>query len=179
MGRIRRSSFPRTSGAVRRRSSWSGGPEGLLGAISTSSVTLFPTGAQALLNGLTHVRFRGELLLYITVAGGAATEGFRWAFGVGIVSENAFGVGVTAVPDPIADIGWDGWLLYETGQLATSGSVLDQAAGNTVVRVPLDSKAMRKIKASDVMIGVLSTTEIGDGSVMNGHLSSRILAKLA
>ena len=164
---------------MRRQVSWVIGPEGLIAAISAPTNNIFPTGTIAIESGLTLVRTRGELLVYLVTAGGANIEGFRWAFGMCIVTENAAGIGVTAVPGPITDIAWDGWFVYETGQVATQGGTLDQGSLTSAVRIPIDSKAMRKFKESDVVLGVLEVFEQGADSVMAAHLSSRMLVKLS
>ena len=43
----------------------------------------------------------------------AASEVQIGAFGIGIVSETAGGVGVTAVPGPDNDPLWDGWFVHQ------------------------------------------------------------------
>ncbi len=177
----RRSTSFRRIGAARRQSSWIAGPFGLVSAISASSKNVYPTGTIALDSGLTVVRTRGELLVYLTTVGGAVTEGFSWALGFAIVTEQAAAIGATAIPSPITDIGWDGWYLYETGQVAITAAAeaINSASNTQVVRVPLDSKAMRKYKESDVIVAVLAVTEVGDGSVVASHLNSRVLVKVS
>ncbi len=168
--------FPTRS--VRRPVTWGLGPFGAFGAISASSSVVAPTLAQ-LVSDQTVIRIRGELLVYITTPGGAAAEGFRWAFGMGIINENAGGIGVTAMPTPITDIAWDGWMLYETGTILTPGTTTIDIEGSvcTAQRVPLDSKAMRKANATDIITAVLQVTETGDGTSMNAALQSRVLFK--
>ena len=175
----RRNSRSLRGSGVRRASSWTSGPFGLISAIAADSNNLFPTNQQAVDSGLTIVRTRGEFLAYLTTSGGAATEGFRWAFGMCVVTANAAGIGVTAVPNPIDDIGWDGWLVYETGQIATMFTGFGEASPTQSVRVRIDSKAMRKFKETDVLVGVLGVFEQGAGSIMAAHLSSRVLLKLS
>ena len=177
MARLRGSPFPRRSGSQRRRVSWSLGPHGTFGGISSSAVVLAPINAQALLDDLTIVRIRGRLLVNLETAAGAG-EGFEWAMAMAIVSENAAGIGVTAVPDPIADIGWDGWILYESGVIfARDASPLDEGGPAGSQLIELDSKAMRKLHLSDVLVAVFATTETGT-SLMRPVLASRILSKL-
>ncbi len=178
MPRSRRSSFRRTSGGIRRLTSWNNGPNGQIAAISADSNNLFPVIQQALQDGITIVRTRGELLVYLSVVGGAATEGFRWALGFAIVTENVFGVGATALPDPIVDAGWDGWLVYDTGWISTMSTDLQQASPTQSARVQIDSKAMRKMKNTDGLVAMFAVDEQGDGSQMNAQLTSRFLFKL-
>ena len=172
--------FRQRSGVSRRLGSWELGPSGQVAGVVTSSNNVFSVSGQASQDKLTLVRTRGELIVAISTAGGAALEGFEWAFGMCVVNENAGGVGVTAIPDPITDIGWDGWFVYETGTVLTMGSTREGLGilGAEFTRIPIDSKAMRKLKISDVIVGVLATTEKGDGSTLMAQLQSRIFVKL-
>ena len=142
---------------------------------------LFPLAAQSVAEGQTIVRIRGELLVFLSVAT-AALDGFRWAFGMGIVSENAGDVGVTAVPSPIVDIAWDGWMVYETGH-CTGWDILPATgnnanAGSSMVRITIDSKAMRKFRFSDILMPVFAATDEVGAAVIQANLSSRVLVKL-
>ena len=170
---------PRTGNSARRRVSWSIGPSGSIN-ITASVAALFPVAAQALLDDLTLVRTRAELLVFLTLAGGASGEGFRWAFGMANVSENAAGIGATAVPSPITDIAWDGWFVHQQGQIvqvAAEGAAQFEGPHNQ--RVSIDSKAMRKTHATDVIVGAFETTELGAGAEMTAMLETRLLDKLA
>ena len=84
---------------------------------------MFPTAVTAVVDNLTVVRTRGSLVLQLNTAS-AINEGFQWALGICNVTQNAAGIGVTAVPDPFIDMAWDGWFVHEQGFLtATSASV--------------------------------------------------------
>ena len=174
----RRSRFHQTSGR-RRAVSWSTGPAGVSGAISATSNNIFPTASQVVADDLTLVRTRGELSIGLTVAGGAAAEGFDWAFGMCSVTENASGVGVTAVPDALADANWDGWFVHEMGSLWTRSTTLVESSSFQERIIKIDSKAMRKLRFSDLVIASIGVTEIGAGSTMQAFLSTRILLKSA
>ena len=102
------------STSQRRRTGWEVGVGDIsaLQSITTSSVAIVGNGLVALLDGLTLVRTRGIIQLVLTAAA-SPLDGFRGAFGICIVSEDAFGIGATAVPDPVADAGWDGWLWHQ------------------------------------------------------------------
>ncbi len=176
MPRVSRSNFRRTS--VRRRVTWSSGPNGQIGPISGNSNNVFPNGAQALVDDLTVVRTRGRLLIQLITAD-AVGSGFRWAFGMTNVSENAAGIGVTALPDPIADIAWDGWFVYETGFVVASDAtpIVDRFVGEQQL-IEIDSKAMRKTHATDFLVALFGVTEVGTSTV-RAALSCRVLDKLA
>ena len=40
----------------------------------------------------------------------SALDGFNGAFGIGLVTRQALAVGVSAVPTPLDEEDWDGWL---------------------------------------------------------------------
>jgi len=167
----------RLGSGSRRQTAWDIGPVGAL-SITGNSINLIALGAQAATSGLTIVRFRGELLLGLTVSG-VLLDGFRQvAAGVCIVSENAFDAGVTAVPDPIADIGWEGWLWYWTGAVFAANTTPSGNLGMEGARVVIDSKAMRKIKNTDVLIAVVATASLDGTTNLEVRFNSRTLLKL-
>ena len=185
MALARRSRFQRTSG-VRRKTSWTAGPKGTAGTITSNTQVIFPTGLQALLGGLTIVRLRGELLARI-ITSSAANDGFlEVALGIGVVSENAFAVGVTAVPHPVTDIDWDGWLYHRMFSLSSSAAVSAAGASTNgmfslaeAVRIEIDSKAMRKFNDQNVLVGVLETAAEAGTTTMTAELNTRTLVKLS
>ena len=179
MARPGSSRFRRTSGPS-RQSTWDDGPEALETGISANGSAIFSTGFQAALPGLTIVRLRGVFSMWLTSAG-SAFDGFgRVAIGFGVVSENAAGIGITAVPLPIDDISWDGWLYHaDLGTITTDNT-------SPVLRGPLpsqrhivDSKAMRKFKESDVLVGVLQANSEMGAAAFSFTSNSRVLVKLA
>jgi len=176
MAHSRGSRFRSRSNGSRRAVTWQEGPFGQIAVTATEAV-VFPTGQAAQVDDLTLVRTRGELLAYLTVAGGAANEGFRCYFGICIVSENAAGVGISAIPTPLSDIAWDGWLVHHTFNVREVGTALADSLTQQV-RIPIDSKAMRKMHQTDTIVAVLQTTEIGDGATMVCDFVSRMLLKL-
>ena len=161
--------------SLRRRVTWSAGPGGVLSPAS-STVSLFPTAQQALVADLTLVRTRGELLVLLLSAA-AAQQGFQFAVGICNVTENAFNAGVAAVPAPLADVAWDGWLYHTQGTIKSfaAGTFSDIAAA---ARIVVDSKAMRKTHQTDFIIAVLETVEAGTATA-HFELHTRILDKLA
>ena len=164
----------------RRKTSWSAGPQQIPTNLSAAGATLWALGSQALEDGLTAVRIRGEgSLLQVTTT--TVLDGFA-NVGLGIcnVSENAFNAGVASVPTPLTDIGWDGWmwhmLLSEFVGMSTTET---GQAGSEYVRFPIETKAMRKTRASDVLVGVVELgTEVG-AAVLRFQATSRVLDKLS
>ena len=81
------------------------------------------------------------------------------------------------MPTPITDEDWDGWLWWQAISIAgdaTSPSLSNLGSQQFTV----DSKAMRKLKLGDAIIGVTEFTEAGTVSVRT-RLDSRALVKLA
>ena len=174
----RRRQFSRGTG-VRRLTGWSEGPGDFptLQSITGASVGIVGQGAQSNSEGLTVVRIRGVIGLTLTAAD-AALSGFRGAFGICRVSENAFGIGVTAVPAPLTDRFWDGWMWHQHYYLMQAAVFSAQiAGGSALVTIPIDTKAMRKVPATDIIVLVGEHIESGT-AVMNVTASTRLLAKL-
>ena len=172
-----RSSFrPRS---VRRKTAWIPGPDGT-DTLSAAGRFVFPTITQILIDGITIVRTHGECLIHLNSVV-SALDGFtNVAFGMCIVSENAAGVGVTAIPAPFSDQGWDGWFVYWTGSLiALTATESFGNAGSSMIRLPIDSKAMRKIKSTDFIVGVLEVSSEVGAAVLGAELNTRHLVKLS
>ena len=109
--------FSSQRGSVRRQTTWGQGPgsgstPGSPQTISATGQTLLTIGSGIQLEGITLVRTRGEFTAFLTSVD-ALGSGFHGAIGMCIVSENAFNAGVTAVPHPIADVSWDGWIWFQ------------------------------------------------------------------
>ena len=159
----------------RRKKGWDSGPGGTAAlALSSSSSAILGSGLQVLVDGQTLIRTRG-LFSLVGLTAAAVGDGFQGAFGIGIVSENAFGVGITAVPTPITDVGWDGWLFHHFVSAHAAQNAGSDAANQHFM---VDSKAMRKIKATDVIVAVLEVIEIGTASA-SVFFDSRVLQALA
>ncbi len=176
----RRHAGSRFPSRPRRQTTWNEGPFGVLSA-STSASAIFPTAHQAVDDGLTLVRVRGELSLGLTALSGALEGYSRVAAGLCIVSENAAGVGATAIPSPVDDMAWDGWLWFWTGAMWTPGAAgdLDGSEGTRARTIPIDGKAMRKWKTSDVLLAVIQADDEVGTAVLGARLNTRILVKIA
>ena len=171
------SRFPRTNAGARRRVSWGTGPRGNVGAVTAAGSILFPVGAQANLDDLTIVRIRGELLVRMK-DGTSADSSWKFAFGMCIVNENAFGIGVTAVPQPFTDLFWDGWMVHQQGIIATeiASEPANQINSNRII---IDSKAMRKTHLTDIIVAVIEFHSENGTAIADADLVSRSLSKLA
>ena len=175
--------------APRRSTAWGVGPstgaDGESRAASSSSSLLANTGVVPAIEGLTLVRIRGDLSVFLTTAGSAA-DGFNGAFGIGIATTRAFTSGVGALPIPLTNDEDEDWLyhryfsLFAGGPIAvaTAAQQADQVnATSAAARFEVDSKAMRKWAAGHTLYAALEVIETGVAT-MEWAFNSRILVKL-
>jgi len=88
----------------------------------------------------------------------AAVEDRVGAVGIGVVSAQAVSVGITAVPHPDTDSGWNGWLYhsYFAGRMGFAS-----ASGfnpGMAVDIVIDSKAMRKVGDEERVVVVVQNS---------------------
>ena len=146
----------------RRSTSWETGPLSADTTVSSSTGKLWSATAVPQVDGLTVVRMRGLINIWLTAAT-AAGDGFAGAFGIGITSDEAIAIGVTAVPSPLSNMAWEGWIWHSFWDVrALTGTIADGVnAGVTYQRVVVDSKAMRKLPLGMTMFGASDQTESG------------------
>ena len=174
--------FRRAPIRSRRKTSWGvgpGDPDTVPGALSASGSVIVGAGI-SLSNEeqATIVRIRGYFEATLLTAS-AAGEGFLAAVGIGIVTGDAFTVGITAMPTPVTDENWDGWLWHNYFSVrAPTATIADVAGrGSAHFRTPIDSKAMRILHSDNVLFMALQVTEVGTSS-MDFSAATRLLLKL-
>ena len=144
----------------------------VLAASGTAVITNFLTAAALAVRPFTVVRTRMKWLVRSDQS--AATENFIGNVGIAVVSDQAIGVGVTAVPTPATDLGSDLFFLIDQwpGRIQLAGTVI------TADFAPksIDSKAMRKVD-DDQDIVVVTEAGLG-GSGCNIDTVGRMLIKL-
>ena len=165
---------------VRRQTSWDLGPGG------TVATTINATGSQIVggfivpqtaVEGLTIVRMRGAIALYLTLAT-SVNDGFQGAFGIGIATLAGVTAGIGSIPTPITEQDSDSWLYWTPvsihGPVVSSTSL---ESGPTSQRIEVDSKAMRKFPGEMAIYAALQMVEAGTAT---GQLffDSRALFKL-
>ena len=141
-------------------------------SLSTSGLAGWTTGFQLLEDGFTLVRTRGEILLRLSTTAGGTTDGFGGAVGIGIANENAFAAGTGSIMDPFDDAEWDGWIWHSFFHVNGPATL-----GSAFARIEIDSKAMRKIAALDVVYGAVSPEETGV-EVLQVIADTRMLFKI-
>ena len=179
----RRSSFVASSRVRERRlTSWALGPGGGdddfdVTSVSAGGDVILGQGVTPTIPNMTLVRIRGKLFFHLTSADGAGS-GYTFGVGIGIVSNDAFAVGVTAVPKPIADADWPGWLWYDFVSAKAPIGAISAANWQQVPQViTIDSKAMRKFRNNETLFVIVELAEV-TSAVMEIACMTRILLKL-
>jgi len=171
----RRSGFPARS---RRTTAWGLGPQERDGNFSATGSALWSSGSQTTLGKVTIVRTRGIVHAVCNVAD-AAGAGFAGAHGIALVTTAAFDVGVTAVPTPITEQDWDGWLWHSFFDVrSVTATIADGVNGVSVNSlIEIDSKAMRKFDEDMTLVGVTEVVE-STNAQLEVQADVRLLVKL-
>ncbi len=145
-----------------------------LASSSSAAIILVLTAAEKAERPFTIVRTR--LIMHVLSDQVAASETYQVALGGAVVSDQAVGIGVTAVPTPQTDRLSDLWFLYEDvcAQVIIGATSTIQEPAGTQVRV--DSRAMRKVEEGEDIIFTLENSSIGDGTITT--VAGRMLVKL-
>ena len=169
--------FSRSPTRSRRQTAWGFGPGGTgITTFTASGIKII--GAQLVLaSGIletTIVRLRGQLEIILQTTGGVG-QGFRGAFGIGVVTTAAATIGITAVPSPITELDWDGWMYYTMFGVHHGLAAVSDGSGHE--RIDVDTKAMRKFGDEQTLLAVMEVVEIGTAD-MDVFFDSRMLLKL-
>ena len=157
---------------VRSATDWSASAVSTaLTSIAASTVLLHQVFTP-IAGGETVLRSRG--MFYFGSDQSAAIEETLGAVGIGIVSEQAATVGVTAVPHPDTDAAWGGWLWHSYFAARTQ---VASAIGfeQSLQHIVIDSKGMRKIGENERLIMVVANSS-SFGMLMT--MSARFLTKV-
>ena len=167
--------------SAKRTVIWNDGPNSTVVQSLSAAVNTVWTLGQTALGGVTIVRIRGSIGLWLETAT-AIGDGFtRVSIGIGIVTADAFSTGVGAMPGVISDKNWGGWMFYSDlgpfiGLSVTEGENTSPLAQ---VRVPIDTKAMRKVAPNETVFGMVSASaEIG-AATLSFVGDTRMLVKLS
>ncbi len=157
---------------------WGLGPQEVDGGTSASGGAIWSAGVTPGASGLTLVRIRGFIRVILTAAA-AAGDGFFGAFGIGLVTDEAFAAGVTAVPLPLSDDGAELWMVHQYFDIrSVTATLSDGVNGFSVSKTfEIDSKAMRKEPVGMTLYGATEVTESGT-AVIEVQAHTRTLVKL-
>jgi len=166
--------------AVRRRTSWEGVS---LQQVSTTGVVLATSVvSEAILENVpnpTIVRIRGELLLHVTARGANVSESTIF-MGIKLVTATAFAAGVASIESPGTDIGsdWIWWGVRSFATLTAQPAATDSNGEMLTTRVPIDSKAMRKVEVNKLLVFVSENSVVTSTQTVTITGSARVLLKL-
>jgi len=104
----------------------------------------------------------------------AAVERQMGGFGIAVVSDQAVGVGITAVPHPVSDLGSSLWFLNQL-LFSEANTVTDRTT--PVRNYQLDSRAMRKVEVGSDIVVVVENISLGGSGGSIFTLGGRILIK--
>ena len=99
----------------------------------------------------------------------ASTEFPTGALGLIVVSEDAFTVGISAIPDPVSDVDNDGWLLWVPLTVAQRGGEL------TPLNKDFDSKGQRIVRDGSRVVLVVANASGTEGAQL--ALAIRVLGR--
>ena len=118
----------------------------------------------------TIFRVRGELLASID----SPTDGAKVLITAGIIriTEEQLAVGITAVPNPLADLDAD-WLWH--GFVPLMFVTPDAASGEAAGRLVIDSKAMRKMRQGELLGMVVDSNALTGTDAVDIVFGVRIL----
>ncbi len=162
----------------RRSKIWNDGPLTTVLTI-TGSATASWTLGQTALGGVTIARIHGVIDLILT-ATAASSNGFIGAVGLGIVTTDAFLAGGASLPDPLGDQAWGGWLYHQHFDVRSITATLADGvnASSCHQRIEIDTKAMRKMKPNETLMGRIETTETGTATML-AFANTRMLVLLS
>ena len=139
-------------------------------AVASTGATLVASAAFE--ESVTLVRTRGFVSILPTIV--SADLDIVGAYGMAIVSQEAFAAGIASVPEPFTDSDWGGWVVW--GAFAYGFEFADATGVNFPNwSAEIDSKAMRKITPNEVIVTVVES-QTGGFSV---SFNTRLLIKLS
>ena len=159
---------------MKRQVTWIGPADQNYVAIATGANVILqsfdPAGAG--MEKPTITRIRGQVS--VGPQSGAADLDIVGAWGIAIVSDQAFAAGQASIPGPFDEAGWDGWLAH--GFYSMKLDVTTDVGRLLIDRVQeIDSKGQRKVSDGETIV-VMAESNVGAYDI---SLQFRMLLKLA
>jgi len=147
-------SFGRMTRSPQRLTRWVG--PALQGYQTVSSGGALLIGSFPFEEPATIMRTRGQVSVLPAALG--ADVDIIGAYGIGVVTQEAFAAGVGSIPEPFTDADWGGWYVWR------SFSYHFEFATAAAVNFPdwnfeVDSKAMRKVSNNEVLVIIAESQE--------------------
>ena len=128
---------------------WAGTEIALTGLATTTVFQAVATVGVA----STIMRIRGRLHMAITAILGVGRT--TAVLGLIIASDDAVGVGATALPDPLLDADAE-WIWLGSMEVVGFSATLAEQGGAGLDHLEVDTKAMRKVKANEQIVLVVN-----------------------
>ncbi len=147
------------SAGRKRLSEWIGPADQAYVAVASAGATLI--GFASFEEPTTIVRTRGAISVIPQTS--AADVDIVGAFGIGVVSTEAFTAGIASVPEPFSDADWGGWYVWRSFSsrfefLDATGTILP------AFNFEVDSKAMRKVASNETLV-MVAEAQVGAYSI--------------
>ena len=162
----------RSGGSHGRLTQWVAPP--IQGSVAVAAGGAAITSSFSVEEALTVIRTRGVLSIQ---PDSVQVDGeIIGAFGIGVVTAEAFAAGVVSLPEPFTDADWGGWMVWQSFAyvLKFESSAGIQVPVDRVIEI--DSKAMWKMSQNEVLVAV---AESASGLAFRVIDTARILVKLS
>ncbi len=145
---------PFRTGGRKRVTTWVGPADQDSVAVASGASVIIASFVPAS-NGMlapTIVRSRGEVAIRNSVV--ASDQDIGGAFGICIVSDEAFAAGTASIPRPFDDSDWGGWFVWQSfkSQFELRDSTGASGLNETSLRYQVDSKAMRRVSDNETVV---------------------------
>jgi len=128
-----------------------------------STATTFAGASLAFTDPATILRCRGYVSGQMDETKQAGDQ-IRLIFGLGIASTDAVAAGGGSMPDPGGEPNYP-WLWWGSLELESTVAASEEAFGSTMMKVEVDTKAMRKIEPGQSLFWVLQTAGLAGAPV--------------
>ena len=156
----------------RRATDWSASAFGGIVVVANGTAVLLETFAP-IVGGETVIRTRGNFS--IASDQDIATELQIGAFGICVVTQQAAGIGITAIPHPVADAAWGGWLYHRYFAFQFDFGTGVGFISDMAHQIEIDSKAMRKVDEDDRLVTLVENNGSRGFQIVNHE---RFLSKV-
>ena len=149
-----------------------------LAFLATNNVTGIGTTGLVVTEGAgTLVRTRGSLSVMISVSGTVKNQ-IQGAFGMIVVSQEAFNAGLASLSTPFDDA-TRAWFVYEPITMYAVGLTPGGNDQSAQFRAVIDSRGQRKLKEGDVLVTMIELVQRSavTGTLIDGSYSLRFQFK--
>jgi len=146
--------FKRPVQGSKRLTTWVGpADQGFVSVTSSNRVLIGSFEPNSAGNNMirpTVVRTRGSVAI-APIVNIAADVDVTGAYGLAVVSVDAFNVGVGSIPQPFDDADWPGWFVWRSFAFRWEHNASPTGRFSSITQ-EVDSKAMRKVGANEIVV---------------------------